>query len=67
MKTTIKQLTNERIDQEIANIYWSASKEQPGLRLKEKGLLALLWEEFDERASSGKLDVEDWGHRGSWV
>lgn len=67
MKTTISNLSNERLEAEISNIYWSAAKEAPGVILKESGNLGLLWQEFDERFAAGTIDrdsdyepVEDW-------
>lgn len=58
MKTTIENLSNERLEQEISNIYWTAAKEAPGVTLKETGNLGLLWEEFDERLEVGAISPD---------
>lgn len=57
MKETIQKLSNERLESEIANIYWSAHEVSPGKRLMETGLLADLWSEFDSRLALGAIDA----------
>lgn len=57
MKETIQKLSNERLESEIANIYWAAHEVSPGKRLQETGLLADLWNEFDVRLASGTIDA----------
>lgn len=58
MKDVIAKMGSVRLEQEIANIYLSAHQEAPGIRLKESGNLALLWEEFDERLESRTIDLD---------
>ena len=71
MKSVIKELSNSRLEQEIARCYWSRYEEARnhyfrtgrvvGTGLKETGTLALLWEEFDVRMEAGTIsDDTDW-------
>lgn len=67
MKTTIKGFSNERLEQEIANIYYAVAKEAPGVTLRETGNLGLLWQEFDERLEVGAINPDtDWSPREEW-
>lgn len=59
MKTTIANLSNERLEQEIANVYYRAHWENPKLYMydgAEGSLLRQLWDEFDERFETGTID-----------
>lgn len=58
MKTTIKSLSSERLEQEIAKIYWLAATENPPIHPVETGLLAELWSEFDYRIGEGLIDQD---------
>lgn len=71
MKSVIKDLSNERLEFEIAKQYWSRYEEARNhyfrtgqvvsTGLKETGTLALLWEEFDARMEAGTIEPEtDW-------
>lgn len=61
MKTTIKGLSNERLEAEISHLYHRAAREAPGVKIQEKGLLADMWEEFDGRLAEGTMpDDTDW-------
>lgn len=67
MKTTIENLSNESLEQNIANIYWNAAKEAPGVTLKESGNLGLLWEEFDRRFDAREIERDsDWTPKQDW-
>lgn len=67
MKSTIAQFSGERLESEIAAIYWQAAKEAPGVMLKERGNLALLWQEFDERLEAGAINPDtDWTPKEEW-
>lgn len=67
MKTTIAGFSNERLESEISAIYWRAAKEAPGIRLRETGNLALLWEEFEERLAEGTIpDDTEWTEKEEW-
>lgn len=57
MKETIQKLSNERLESEIANIYWEAHEVYPGKPVEETGLLADLWSEFDSRLALGTIDA----------
>lgn len=58
MKTTIANLSNERLESEIANVYYRAFEENPCIRVVEKegSLLALLWDEFQHRFDYGLIE-----------
>lgn len=58
MKTTIKNLSNESLEQEIAKVYVEAYREVPGVMVNEEKhpWLGLLWQEFDERFEAGTID-----------
>lgn len=71
MKSVIKELSNERLEFEIAKQYWSRYEDTRnhyfrtgkvvGTGLKETGTLALLWEEFDARMEAGTIEPDtDW-------
>lgn len=67
MKSTISKFSNERLESEIANLYFQAAKEAPGVTLQERGLLAGLWEEFDTRLAAGGISPDtDWSERSEW-
>lgn len=57
MKTTIEGLSSERLEQEIANIYYTAHRDTPGKKVVEAegSLLNLLWNEFEERMEAGAI------------
>lgn len=54
----IANMSNSRLEQDISNVYWKMNKWYPGREVKETGLLALMWEEFDRRAEAGTIDDE---------
>lgn len=61
MQTTIANLSNERLEQEIANVYYQAHQEDPKLRIyegTEGSLLFGLWQEFDRRFEEGLIDPD---------
>lgn len=72
MKSVIKDLSNSRLEQEIAAKYWQRYEDwtnhynRTGQMLANRGLmetgtLALLWEEFDARLAAGTIsDDTDW-------
>lgn len=61
MDLTVKSLSNGRLEQEIAALYWEAYRAAPGTHLKEEGVLGALWEEFDRRLAAGGISSEtDW-------
>lgn len=72
MKSVIKDLSNGRLEQEIAAKYWQRYEDwtnhynRTGQMLANRGLmetgtLALLWEEFDARMEAGTIEPEtDW-------
>lgn len=60
MKETIKGLSHERLDQEIANLYWEGHRVTPGTQLQETGLLGDLWAEFDARVKNEELILDEW-------
>lgn len=67
MKTTISNFSNERLESEIANIYYAAAKEAPGVALRETGNLGLLWDEFDRRFDAREIDQDtEWTPRQEW-
>lgn len=55
MRWRIEQLSNHRLEDEIARIYQAAEGEVPGIKLKETGVLSQLWEEVDDRLRRGDL------------
>lgn len=71
MKSVIKDLSNGRLEQEIAAKYWQRYEDARnhyfrtgqvvGTGLKETGTLALLWDEFDARMEAGTIEPDtDW-------
>lgn len=67
MKTTLSNLSGERLEAEISALYYEGESRSPGVRLQETGLLGMLWQEFDERFAAGSIDrdsdyepTEDW-------
>ena len=58
MKTTIAKFSNERLEQEIANIYTTYHELYPGRTLEEESdsNLGMLWAEFDYRFREGLID-----------
>lgn len=67
MKTTIKNLSSERLEAEISALYYEGESRSPGVRLQETGLLGMLWEEFDERFAAGKISSDtDWEPKEDW-
>lgn len=64
MKQTIAGLSNERLESEIAAIYYRGQREAPGVPIQETGLLSELWAEFEERLKAGTIsDDTDWAPR----
>lgn len=55
----IEQLSNRRLEAEIANIYYDNHRDFPGLAIRETGTLEYLWAEFDRRVDSGKMTDDD--------
>lgn len=69
MKTTIANLSNERLEQEIANIYVTASREVPPVYVTEAegSLISMLWAEFEERLAEGTIpDDTEWTEKEEW-
>lgn len=67
MKTTVKILSNERLESEISAVYYRFAKEAPGVTPREEGLLGLMWEEFDSRYQEGLIANDtDWTERQEW-
>lgn len=67
MKTTIENLSNERLESEISNLYYEGESRSPGVRLQETGLLGMLWQEFDERLEAGAISPDtDWMPLEDW-
>lgn len=69
MKTTIANLSAERLEQEIANIYMTAAKENPPIQVQETegSLIEMLWGEFDYRYQEGTVSRDtDWTERQDW-
>lgn len=58
MKTTISNLSGERLEAEISKLYYEGESRAPGVRLQETGLLGMLWQEFDERLEAGAIDPD---------
>lgn len=58
LKTTIAKLSNEKLEQEIANIYMTAHKEVPHVKMQESegSLLEKLWKEFDSRYEKNLIE-----------
>lgn len=55
MQERIKQMSNEALEQEIAAIYWRGYQSVPKVYPMEKGVLALLWDEFDYRKRKKRI------------
>ena len=51
-------ISNQNLEHQIAMVYVDAAKMYPGLRVKETGILAQMWAEFDLRAAEGTIDDE---------
>ena len=67
MKTTIGNLSNERLEDQIARIYQEGHRVAPGVRVQEIGMLADLWSEFDHRWENGKIASDsDYTPREEW-
>lgn len=60
MPEYITRLSNEKLEQEIAGVYWEAFKVHPEMRVRESGgsTIGLLWAEFDNRVVEGDIVVE---------
>lgn len=58
MQEVVQRLSNERLEDQIAQAYQEAYQASPGVKLKETGVLKVLWEEFDRRVSEGIITVE---------
>lgn len=58
MLDTVRGLDNVRLEQEIAECYYSGFRDAPGVVLQESGVLGLLWAEFDARFVAGLIDVD---------
>lgn len=56
----IGQLSNRRLEAEIAQLYWDTTYRFPGVAFSEEGtILGLLWAEFDARVAAGKMTGDD--------
>lgn len=51
-------ISNQNLEHQIAMIYVDAARRYPGLKVKETGILADMWTEFDRRAEAGTIDDE---------
>ena len=62
MKETIAALSDERLEAEICSIYYTAWEVNPLDQVVEKNgsILALLWDEFDERVADGRIDLDEY-------
>lgn len=58
MQEVVQRLSNERLEDQIAQIFQEAHRVNPEVKLKETGVLKVLWEEFDRRVSEGIITVE---------
>lgn len=54
----MRRLSNERLEDQIAQVYQEAHRGDSRVKLREKGLLAELWREFDRRAYEGLITIE---------
>lgn len=59
MKWRIETLSNRRLESEIANVYYMAAEEAPGVTPRETGILGALWAEFDRRVADGTMTDDD--------
>lgn len=50
--------STEKLEDEIAAVYQEAHRVKPGVRVREAGILAVLWAEFDRRAEAGLISDE---------
>lgn len=67
MKTTIGNLSNERLEDQIARIYQEGHRVAPGVHVQEIGMLADLWSEFDDRFAAGTIDRDsDYTPKEAW-
>ena len=62
MRETIRGLSNERLESEIANVYWTAWEMNPRKTPQERkgSLLKMLWTEWDYRVRTGVIDLDDY-------
>lgn len=58
MKLTVKGLSSERLDQEIAKVYYDAHLAGVPVSKRAKQVLDVLWDEFDERVKEGRDSYE---------
>lgn len=58
MQELVQRLSNERLEDQIAQVFQEAYRVDPGVKLKETGVLKVLWEEFDRRVSEGIITIE---------
>lgn len=60
MKTTIANLSAERLEAEISAVYFAAHQEAPGVTVNEEKhpYLRLLWDDFEQRLAEGTIDPE---------
>lgn len=58
MNEIVQRLSNERLEDQIAQVYQEGYQVNPEVKLKETGVLKVLWEEFDRRVSEGIITVE---------
>ena len=60
MKTTIEGLSNESLEQNIAQVYMSAYQEAPGVTVNEEKhpYLRLMWDDFERRLAEGTIDPD---------
>lgn len=57
----IESFSGQRLESEIANAYYLASRENPGVTPPEVGLLGALWVEFDLRVANGTMTDDEEG------
>ena len=62
MRETIRNLSNERLESEIANIYWTAYEINPDKPPKNRrgSLLRMLWGDWDLRVANGEINLDDY-------
>lgn len=58
MQELVQRLSNERLEDQIAQVFQEAYQVDPSVKLKETGVLKVLWGEFDRRVAEGLIEVE---------
>lgn len=65
MKDVISNLSNERLEQEIAAIYLTVHQDGKVVEETEGSFLNLYWNEFEERLAAGAINPDtDWEPKG---